>query len=487
MKKNKFVFTLLVCFLAPLAAAQPADPAALYEQAKRHLIALLNIDTSQPQPDETAAARYLYKELNKHHIDWEFLSPSKGRANLLARIKGSSPHAKPLLLISHLDTAAATDDWSYPPYKATLRDGKIYGLGATDAKNYTAMHLALFTAIKNSGQTPNRDLIFLATSGEESGSETGLKWLGENHWDKINAGYALNEGGGIIKQTPKNYPLVFAEAGTKMYMDIKITANGEAVHAALPVQPNAVYNLSQTLAKLTQFDPPARLTGTAREFFRRIAPLQEEDGQTTIRLLLYGTAQEKQMAAEMMAQDPFFRSQLKDTLTPVFISSGTDTGASAPQAYAIVNARLLPDTDPDEFFEQLKTFLGEDEALSLEILEHPQLPFPQPMTGEDDLFTAIDQAASNLWPNAAAAAAMSPASGDSELLRRLGVITYGLGPAITTQPDDPSSAHTADEYISEEDYQEQVRLFAEVVYNFIFDKPTPTASITPSATLTTSL
>ncbi|MBR3631975.1 MAG: M20/M25/M40 family metallo-hydrolase [Elusimicrobiaceae bacterium] len=469
MKKSILILTFLA-FAISGAVAQELDSEAIYEQAKKHLIALLGIDTSQPNPQETEATRYLYKELNKHYIDWDLLSPRKGKANLLARLKGTDLEAKPLLLISHLDTAPATDHWAYPPYKATLMDGKIYGLGATDAKNYTAMHLALFTALKESGLPLKRDVILLATSGEEFGSDTGLKWLGDTQWSHIAAGYALNEGGSIIKNTPTNVPLIFAEAGTKMYMDLKITAQGQALHSSLPVQQNAVYHLSEILAKLNTFDPPARLTPTAREFFRRIAPLQDEDAQTTIQLLLYGTPQEQQMAAEMMAQDPFFRSQLKDTLTPTSVSSGTDTGASAAEVSAIINVRLLPDTDPEKFIEDLKTFLGKDESISIEIVERPQLPFPEPMTGNDELFTAIEQAAINLWPDAVATAAMSPASGDSEYLRRLGVITYGLGPALSTQADAPS-AHTADEYISEKDYQEQVRFFTEVVKNFVLNVP----------------
>lgn len=461
---------ILLSFLAlTLQAKQPAaDP--LYTEAKRHLINLLNIDTSQPQPDETGAARYIYKELNKHQIDWDFLSPRKGSANLLARIKGSDPAQKPLLLISHLDTAPAGENWSVPPYKATLLNGKIYGLGATDAKNYTAMHLALFTAIKDSGRIPKRDIIFLVTSGEESGSSTGLKWLGEMHWDKIAAGYALNEGGGIIKNTPSNVPLVFAEAGTKMYMDMKVTAAGESLHASLPVQENAVYRLSQALAKLEQFDPAARLTSTTRAFFSRLAPSQDEDAQTTLALLLYGNAQQQQMAADIIAQDPVFRAQLKDTINPVNISSGTDTGASAAQASVLVNARLLPGTNPDQFVQEIKTFLGKENPVTIEILEHPQLPFPQPMDGTDDLFKSITAVTQRTWPNAVAVPGLSPASGDSELLRRLGVITYGLGPAMNTD-EEVASAHTADEYISEEDYQEQVKFFTDVLYDFVFDRP----------------
>ena len=469
---KKIIFCLFCFCLSVGSLAQGLDLTSLYEDAKKHLVNLLAIDTSSPSPNETAAVRYLYKELNKHNIDWDFLSPQKGKANLLARIKGSNPQAKPLLLISHLDTVPAAENWTFPPYKATLADGRIYGLGSTDAKNYTAMHLALFTHIKKLGITPSRDIIFLATSGEESGSDTGIKWIAETQWDKIQAGFALNEGGGIIKDATLSRSVVFAEAGTKMYMDLKLTASGETAHSAVPVQNNAVYRLSQALTKLTQFNPPSHITPATEDFFRQIAPLQNEDGKTTIELLLSGTEEQKQMAADIMAKDPFFRTQLKNTFSPVNISSGTDTGSSSAEASAVINVRLLPNTDPELFFEELKKFLGNEDFLTLEILERPQLPFPTPMDGNDELFTAISQTTQKMWPKSATVLGMSPASGDGEFLRRLGVVTYGLGPAMNSTA---SSAHTADEFISEEDYKEQIMFFTEVVTQFALGQEILTA------------
>ena len=115
--------------------------------------------------------------------------------------------------------------------------------------------------------------------------------------------------------------------------------------------------------------------------------------------------------------------------------------------------------------EELRKFLGEDERISIEILEQPELPFPAAMDGQDPPFTAIAETAQRMWPGAVAVPGMSPASGDGEFLRRLGVITYGLGP--TLDPDAPTEgAHTADEHISEEDYKEQLRFFTAVVYTF---------------------
>ena len=462
MKRFLVFIITLCCTVQPLLAKEAAF-SELEKRTQDYLVGLINIDTSEPQPNELQAARFIYKQLNKYGIDWDILIPSKNRANLLARLKGSNPDLKPLLLISHLDTASAADNWTYPPYKATVEDGKIYGLGATDAKNYTAVYLALFTWLKEQQVPLERDVIFLATSGEEVGSATGLKWLANNHWDKINPGFALNEGGGIIVDKD-GVSIVFAEASTKMYMDIKVTAYGVATHSSMPTDNNAVYRLSQALSKIAAYNPPARMTPTALKFFKTIAPLQDEDGRTTMHFLLSGNEKNRQMAAEIVTIDPFFRSQLKDTINPTVISSGNDTGTSGAEASAILNARLLPGTDPDAFFEDLKALFEGDESISLEIMEKPQMPFPEPMDGSDELFASIEKAGNRLVPHSITVPGMSPASGDSEFLRRLGVITYGLGPNM--DPTGENRTHGADEFISIKDLTDQLKFIGTVVYDF---------------------
>ena len=461
-------FTLCLCCLLGTYLAHAAPDASAWEtlaqETKRHLIALINIDTSQPDPQEIQAVRYIYKELNKHHIDWDILRPDKNHANLLARLKGSDPSQKPLLLISHLDTSPAAEGWTFPPFRATEKDGNIYGLGATDDKNYTAIYLALLTWLKSQHLTPKRDIIFLATSGEEVGSATGLQWLGTSHWDKIAPGFALNEGGGIIRNETAD--IVFAEASTKMYMDIKVTAYGTSVHSSMPVDDNAVYSLSQALAKIAAYNPPARLTAPTRAFFKAILPLQDQDGQTTIQLLLDGSEANQQSAAEVMAQDPFFRTQLKDTLNPTILSASKDTSLASGEASALINVRLLPGSDPDELLQQLQLLFTPEENISLEIIERPQLPFPEPMDGTDPLFASIQRAAEKLRPGSITVPGLSPASGDNEFLRKLGVITYGLGPEM--DPLSENTAHAPDEFISEKNLHDQLKFTAETVFDFAY-------------------
>ena len=88
--RNKLLLTGILCLTVWSVHAAPAAQNSwepLHQNAKKHFIKLLKIDTSVANPDEISAARYIYKQFNKQHIDWDIFSPVKGRANLLARIK----------------------------------------------------------------------------------------------------------------------------------------------------------------------------------------------------------------------------------------------------------------------------------------------------------------------------------------------------------------------------------------------------------------
>ena len=150
----KKLFSCLILFLlTSFALAQETDFAPDYDSlnqtALNHLINLINIDTAQPEPKEILAQRYIYKNLIDNRIDWQIFRVEKPRANLIATLKSTAPNPqKPLILIAHLDTAPIADNWQTPPTQALIKDEKVFGLGASDAKNYAAINLTILTWLK---------------------------------------------------------------------------------------------------------------------------------------------------------------------------------------------------------------------------------------------------------------------------------------------------------------------------------------------------
>jgi len=103
----------------------------------------------------------------------EVMALEEGRkANLIATY-GSGPGG--LVLSGHTDTVPCDDRlWQSNPFKATQRDGRIYGLGTADMKSFFALAIAAFELLKD--HPFKQPLIILATADEES-SMSGAKAL----------------------------------------------------------------------------------------------------------------------------------------------------------------------------------------------------------------------------------------------------------------------------------------------------------------------
>ena len=473
MKQVLYLFAAFV--LACSLNAQQLDFDALNQTAKDHLINLIEIDTSQPEPEEIKAIRYIYKVLNKYKIDWDIYRIEKPRGNLIAVLKAdkelADPQNKPLLLIAHLDTAAIQEGWTLPPAKATLKDGRIYGLGSTDAKNYAAINLTVLTRLAKGDIKLKRDIIFLFTADEESGSEKGIKYLYDQHGDKLQAAYALNEGGGIMKGDDAKMPsdILFIEAGTKMYMDILLSAKGDGGNSSAVGQNNAIYKLSQALSIIESYQPLYKFSPLTKIFFERIFPFQDADAQTTLKLLESDDPAQSQQAAKIISEDEFFKTQITDTITPTILSSGTEANTVQNEASANLNCRLLPQSDPMLFVDELSALFANDENVTLTVIERPETPFPQPPTDlNDQLFKAIEKAARQTFGKILVLPGLTPASSESEFLRRHGVITYGIGPLIQKNGNGP---HEPDESITEKDLFDQLKLTFNIVMNLVTDTP----------------
>ncbi len=87
------------------------------------------------------------------------------KANLVAT-KGRGPGG--LVLSGHTDTVPYDDGlWTSDPFRATERDGKLYGLGTSDMKGFFAV--AIEAARRIEASSLRQPLVILATCDEECG------------------------------------------------------------------------------------------------------------------------------------------------------------------------------------------------------------------------------------------------------------------------------------------------------------------------------
>ena len=100
------------------------------EELLRHYRALIQINTSSPPGNETAAVEYLKKVLEAEGIPVKIFAQDPARANLVARIKGNGKK-KPLLLMAHTDVVPVQrEKWPVDPFGAVMKDGYVWGRGS---------------------------------------------------------------------------------------------------------------------------------------------------------------------------------------------------------------------------------------------------------------------------------------------------------------------------------------------------------------------
>ena len=140
------------------------DPIALTAE-------LVRIDSRNPSlasdgPGERACALALRARLDAEGFRTEILEGTPGRPSLVARIGGGA--GRSLMLNGHLDTVQ-TEGMTHAPFGAELREGKLWGRGATDMKGGVAAMCAAAARAHAQGAL-HGEVIITAVADEEWGS-----------------------------------------------------------------------------------------------------------------------------------------------------------------------------------------------------------------------------------------------------------------------------------------------------------------------------
>ena len=87
-----------------------------------------------------------------------------------------NPNGKIIGVLCHLDVVPEGTNWKFPPYSATIVDGKMYGRGTTDDKGPTMAAYFALKFIKDVGIKLKNQIRIIFATDEETG------WRGINHY-----------------------------------------------------------------------------------------------------------------------------------------------------------------------------------------------------------------------------------------------------------------------------------------------------------------
>jgi len=157
------------------------------------------------------------KEMKEHPYFISTRDSFTGSPNIVATLKGTSG-GKSMILNGHIDVVPEGNiqQWTYPPYSATVVDNKLYGRGATDMKGGNVALILAIEAIKRSGITLKGNVYFQSVIEEESGGAGTLA--------TILRGYSAD---GVIIPEPTNMKFFIKQQGS-MWFRLKV--KGKVAH-----------------------------------------------------------------------------------------------------------------------------------------------------------------------------------------------------------------------------------------------------------------
>src|SRR5260370_1142845 len=205
------------------------------------------------------------------------------------------------------------------------------------------------------------------------------------HWEKIAAGFAINEGGNVfIKNGKVQYAGV--EGDEKVAANIAVIARGTSGHASQPTKDNAVLHLAAAVAKIGTYSAPVHLTSIVRRYFEGLAALEDDDIGKWMRSM--ETSDRGEHAQRVISDaSPLWNAMLRDTVAPTVLTAGVANNVIPAEARANLNVRLLPGDSIDALVNEL-TKLTNDPQVKLEVQPNAGLAAP-PSSLESDFYGVI--------------------------------------------------------------------------------------------------
>jgi len=422
---------------------------------------LIEINTTDSVGNVSAASEAMAQRLRDAgypESDIFIGGPTDRKKNLVVRLHGSGAH-KPVLLIGHLDVVEARrEDWTTDPFQFVEKDGYFYGRGTQDMKDGDAIMVTTLIRFKKEGYVPDRDIILALTADEEGGDYNGVDWLIKTHRDLVDAEFVLNHDGGGITLLHGKPLMMEVDATEKLYADYTLTVTNRGGHSSLPVPDNAIYHLTDGLARLEKYKFPLELNNVTRAYYKAEAKI--ESGRRAADMLAILKTPPDMQAVARLSKEPADNSTLHTTCVATRLNAGHANNALPQLAQANVNCRIEPGHSREEIRKVLER-----------VLAHPQIKVayvettsgnaetkayaPPPVRPE--LMNALRKTVNEMWPGMPIIPSMADGASDAVYTNAAGMPTYGVGGDAIERDD--TRAHGKDERMRQDSFYRGVEFY----------------------------
>jgi acetylornithine deacetylase/succinyl-diaminopimelate desuccinylase-like protein len=429
---------LALALLGPLPAPAdaPSDRSEKLSEPARWLQQYLRIDTTNPPGREHLAASFLAGILHREGIPTRLLVSPQGRTSLWARLSSPKSGGRAIVLLHHLDVVPAGPGWTAKPFAGEIRDGRLWGRGAVDDKSLGIAQLAAFVDLKRREVPLERDVVYLAVADEENGGGQGAGWLVDRHFELFRGVEGVVGEGGRSQLSGDGRLLWWGiEVSQKRPLWLEVTTSGRGGHGSGLNPESANHQLVLALSRLVQKPMRWRITAPARAYVHAIAPLHDGHWRrvfSNIDSVVAPTGPKEFLL-------PGLSNLFVDSIQVTVLDGGEKVNVIPQTARALLDVRLLPDTDAEAFLSEIRKTLGDD--CSVEVLVTSPPAAPSPASGR--VWAALAQ---TLGANGPVVPTFVPGFTDSRFFRERGIPAYGITP-FALAGEDLRGIHNPDERI----------------------------------------
>lgn len=197
--------------------------------------------------EEGALAEYLRGELDALGFKPEMDEIESNRFNIYARMRGERSGRK-LMFNGHTDTVPVCEGWDMDPFKPTVKEGRMYGLGSCDMKGGLACALTALKSFADSGFRFKGELLFSGVIDEEAYSKGARRMLKTE--------YANCDAIVLCEPYPgdESKPIPLGITGKVLY---EVTVKGRAAHGFSPhLGVNAIEEAARIITSLEKLRMP---------------------------------------------------------------------------------------------------------------------------------------------------------------------------------------------------------------------------------------
>src|SRR5947207_2032994 len=282
-----------------------------------------------------------------------------------------APDAPTILFYGHYDVQPVdpVDQWTTPPFEATVRDGEIYARGAADDKGQVFMHIKAVEAfMKQAGSLPMNIKFFI--EGEEEVGSVHLDDFIRSHKQELGADVV------VISDSPmfdRGIPSICYGLRGLTYFQIDVRGTKTDLHSGSfgGAVANPAFVLANILAQMKDRGGHIKIPGV----YDDVRELEQEERDQWKRLPFNERRYAKELGAPRLFGESGYTTLERVWARPTFEVNGMLGGFTGEGAKTVIPAvsmakvsmRLVPNQDPDKIAKLFEDYVRKVAPKTVEI------------------------------------------------------------------------------------------------------------------------